>query len=157
MKATIKRLILFAVGFLILSFGLVCNKKTGLGVSAVTSLPYAVSVLSPATYGQALSVTYFACVVIEFLITRKLTLKLILQIPFSYVFGLVVDVYDAWIPIQSPALPLALFLLLCAVILCGTGVCLLVQTDLVVKSGRRSFQRDQHSTQQRIRKNQTGR
>lgn len=98
MNQTAKRWVLFLVGIQCLAIGIVCNTRTNLGVAAFTSVFYAISQIYHISLGTASILLYLILIAIQILLLRKVSLQVLLQIPFSLVFGWVTDVYDALLP-----------------------------------------------------------
>lgn len=131
----VKRILIYVAGILILALGLILNSKTGLGVSPIVSVPYACHLMSGLTYGMCTSIAYIVLVFVQIIVYRKITLPVLLQIPFSYLFGLLMDFYNDWIPIHNPSFPLALLVLLAAIFFTALGAFLMVSMDLIVNPG----------------------
>ena len=97
------RLLFYLAGQLILCAGIILNTKTGLGVAPINSLPYLVSEITPITLGQATSILYLLCITAQCLIRRRLSLQILLQFPFSYVFGLLIDLFNHLLDVVQPS------------------------------------------------------
>lgn len=132
MNQTAKRWLLFLAGIQCLAIGIVCNTRTNLGVAAFTSVFYAISQIYHISLGTASILLYLILIAIQILLLRKLFLQVLLQIPFSLVFGWVTDVYDALLPFHTLTLPEAFLLLFTAFIFTSWGVFLTVQCNFVV-------------------------
>lgn len=128
---TIKKYSLYIIGILILGFGLILNTKAGLGVSAINSVPYAVSQMTRLSFGNATTILYIIFVIAQILIYKHLDIKILLQIPFSYVMGVVLDVYDQVLNITIQSHFHAYVLLIIAIITTALGAYLIVTLDLV--------------------------
>ena len=127
-----KRVVSYVLGLNILAAGIVLNTRSGLGVAAFTSSAYAFSNISSLSFGTATALIYLVLVVLELVLLRKPEPAVLLQIPFSFAFGIVVDVYDALFPRWSLSLA-GQFVLLAVAILCtATGVTLSVRANFVV-------------------------
>ena len=121
-----KRVVSYVLGLNILAAGIVLNTRSGLGVA------YAFSNISSLSFGTATALIYLVLVVLELVLLRKPEPAVLLQIPFSFAFGIVVDVYDALFPRWSLSLA-GQFVLLAVAILCtATGVTLSVRANFVV-------------------------
>ncbi|MFC3931599.1 YczE/YyaS/YitT family protein [Streptococcus dentapri] len=127
----LKRLVVFCFGVIILAFGIVVNTKTALGVSSISSLPYVLSRTSSLTLGQATMAMYIIYIVSQAILLKKLTLKMILQIPFSFLFGGIVDFFDQLLHIVPSNVFWSLFSLALAIIVTAFGAYLVVTMDLV--------------------------
>lgn len=101
-------------------------------VAAFTSVFYAISQIYHISLGTASILLYLILIAIQLLLLRKVSLQVLLQIPFSLVFGWVTDFYDALLPFHNLTLPLAFLLLFTAFIFTSWGVFLTVQCNFVV-------------------------
>ncbi len=127
----IKRIFFYFAGILILGLGIVLNTKTGLGVAAINSFPYATAQMSGLTLGNATTILYVAFILAQLLIYRNVAIKVLLQIPFSYFMGMIIDFYDRLIVIENPEMAWALALLLGAIMLTALGAYMVVAMDFV--------------------------
>ena len=117
-----KRLGLYFLGILILGFGIVLNTKTGLGVAAINSVPFGISEMTN---------LYIIFVGVQLLIYQKLDFKVLLQIPFSYFMGYVLDFYNNLLNFTVTSLPVALVLLAIAILATALGAYVVVTLDLI--------------------------
>lgn len=134
-QAMIKRIVIYIIGIFILALGLVLNSKAGLGVSPIISVAYAASLITGISFGMCTTIEYIILVVIEMIILRKVNLMIILQIPFSYAFGVLMDVYDRFIVINNPSLVTGLAVLILAIIATAIGAYLMVSMELITNPG----------------------
>lgn len=134
-KAMIERIIIYVIGIFILALGLILNSKAGLGVSPIISVAYAASIISGISYGMCTTIEYIILVIIEMIILRKVDLMIILQIPFSYAFGVLMNVYDRFIVINNPSFLMGLIVLIIAVIATAIGAYLMVSMELITNPG----------------------
>lgn len=128
----VKRVVVYIIGTLTLALGLVLNAKSGLGVSPIVSVPFAISTFVPLSYGMCTTIIYLVFVALQLLIKRQFDLKTILQIPFSYVFGLLMDFFGSVITLTGLPLPLAFIQLLVGICLTALGVFMMLQMELIV-------------------------
>lgn len=128
----VKRLVFFVSGIFIACLGMVLNTKTDLGVSALVSFPFLLSKITSLTLGNATTIIYFVFVLLQIILQRKITLKVLLQIPFSYVFGVVIDFYNLFINFKVSGLALRFGLLGLAISITGIGAYLLVRSDIAL-------------------------
>ncbi len=129
--AKIKRFGLYLAAVFVLGFGIVLNTKAGLGVGSINTFPYAVSQITPLSLGMATTLLYFVFVAAQIGIYRKAEVKILLQIPFSYVMGLVIDFYNGWMDFTVEGLPLQLAALAAAIAATAVGAFLMVAMELV--------------------------
>ncbi len=120
-KEYVFRGIIYVVGILVLAMGLTLNTKAGLGVSAIISVPYSISLIWNLNFGNMTLIVYALFVVIEMILhtirnkryaanggtalenanRRNIKLTLLmdaLQFPFSLVFTRFLNVFNDCIP-----------------------------------------------------------
>lgn len=150
-KQTAMRWVIYLVGMIVLAVGLTLNTKTGLGVSAILSVSFAVSEIWDLNFGDITLILYALLVVIQILLhvlcrktlgERKLGAVLlldILQFPLSLGFTRIINLVSALVPVLSEAyagrflgsfVGRALFLLL-AVVLTGIGAAMTLNMRIV--------------------------
>ena len=121
----------YLMGVMILAAGLVLNTKTGLGATAINSVPYSLSLFTGITMGTFTTAMYLVFVAIQIAIRRRFRAQELLQLPFSVVFGWVVDVYDRLFAFQAGGILAAAALLALAIGMISLGVILTVSMNLV--------------------------
>ena len=127
-----KKLILYVVGMNILALGIIFNTLSLLGVGAFSTLPYALSLITQLSFGQANIVFYLIFVLIQIILEKQITVKLLFEIPFSFVFGILVDFYQFFLPTLTLTLPMQILILLVGNTFCGLGVFLMIKGDIVL-------------------------
>ncbi|MDD8048403.1 MAG: DUF6198 family protein [Thomasclavelia sp.] len=126
------KIIIYIFGINILAFGIVLNTKCNLGVSAFTSFYYALSKIEHISLGTASIILYLILVILEAILMKKFTLQIILQIPFSFVFGFITDIYNNLIVISIPNLFVAVIVLIIAIACVSLGAYLTVNSNMIV-------------------------
>lgn len=158
------RIFFYAAGLLILALGLTLNTKAGLGVSAIISVSYCVSVVSGQNFGNTTFVMYGIFVVLEMIlhmirvrryekmdsgalkhagrVDRKMILFMdVLQLPLSLVFTRFLNVFSNMIPQiaagqTSPgAYAMRFVVLIIAIILTGVGAAMSLNMRIVPNPG----------------------
>ena len=145
------RWVLYLAGMVILAIGLTLNTKTGLGVSAILSVSFAISEIWTLNFGNIALVVYVLFVVIQMVLHglcpktragRRLGTVLLLdalQFPLSLGFTRVINLVSALVPVLSEAyagrflgsfVGRVLFLLL-AVVLTGIGAAMTLNMRIV--------------------------
>lgn len=132
MQKTIKRFLLFLIGINLLAIGIILNTRSDLGVAAFTSFFYALSKITGISLGNSSIIVYFVLILFQFLLLRRLDISVLLQIPFSVVFGMVTDFYDYIIPEGEFAFIGKLLLLAVAIVLTSIGVYLYTNCRLLM-------------------------
>ncbi len=128
----VKRSVVYVIGMLLLAFGIVLNTRTGLGVAAVASFPFAINQITGLSLGIASMGMYLVLVLVQLALVRKTDMKILLQIPFSIVFGFVLDLINNNLNIYMTSLLGGLALLLVAILTIATGVFLAVKSDMIL-------------------------
>ena len=122
MQKTIRRFLLFLTGINLPAIGIILNTRSDLGVAAFTSFFYALSKITGIFLGNSSIIVYFVLILFQFLLLRRLDISVLLQIPFSVVFGMVTDFYDYIIPEGEFSSVGKLLLLAIAIVLTSIGV-----------------------------------
>jgi uncharacterized membrane protein YczE len=133
-KRMARRIIQYALGLVSMGLGIVFLKRANLGITPITSIPAAVSEITPFTLGNVTIALHVLCVIGQIILLRRVTLKSLLTIVVGFVFGYIVDGLMLLIPDR------ALFrnlLVRCVMLLAGTvcnglGVALIVGSDLML-------------------------
>jgi uncharacterized membrane protein YczE len=129
----VKRFVFYLLGVIVTALGIVLNIRSGLGTSAVHSVSAVYSVMiTRFSLGTWTIFMYFTFILIQTLIYRKFLLKVLLQIPFSLVFGVVVDVFDYFIKFNKLNIIFSSILLVSSIALVGLGVSIMIHMDFVV-------------------------
>lgn len=126
-----KRCFFYVIGVLILGLGIILNTKTGLGVAAINSVPYGLSQMTSLSLGTWTTIMYVVFIILQLCIYKKLDIKVILQIPFSYLMGLLLDFYDSLMNFTINSIYVSFFLLIIAILLTALGAYLVVSMDFV--------------------------
>lgn len=154
-KKLMIRWVYYLVGMAVLAVGLTLNTKTGLGVSAIMSIPFAISEIWTLDFGNVTLVVYIVFIAVQVLLhlcLRKkfsgrkpwMTLLLdVLQLPLSLGFTRIINLVSRLIPMLSEAYPDSfmgsfvgrVLVLLLAVILTGVGAAMTLNMRIVPNPG----------------------
>ncbi|MDO5594780.1 MAG: hypothetical protein Q4G01_08235, partial [Eubacteriales bacterium] len=130
-KHWMRRLVCYGIGMLVLTCGITLNTKTLLGVSPIISVPNSLSVLFGWDLGWVVTLFYLLCVAAQLPIKgRRFGILDVLQFPVSFLSGWLVGWYSKTLSFPNPSWPLRLTLLALAILLTGTGVCMMVNMEL---------------------------
>ena len=69
-----------------------------------STLPYALKEMTPISFGVANIMLYMVLVVAQLLIERKLKMDMLLEVPFSFIMGYILDLYQIIIPASPESL-----------------------------------------------------
>lgn len=132
----VKRSILFLLGLMIMSFGVVLVIVAGLGSSPISSMPYVVSLLSSYTLGEMTFAMNVFFVLYQYYVTRRATKALLMQIPMVLVFSACLDVsmflLEGFVP-ETYGMSIAT--LLAATLIASLGISMVVIANLVILPG----------------------
>lgn len=136
-KEHVFRGVIYVTGILVLALGIMLTTKTGLGVSPITSFPFAISTVTGIPMSVMVFVVYFITMVMQIFIRGKnYPLKDLLQLPMSFFFSLFLDMFERVLnsvfPMTFDRLWQNLLLLAVAIVLCGMGVFMMLSMKLIV-------------------------
>lgn len=126
------RIIIYLLGLAFLSFGVVMNTKTGLGVSPLNALPYSISQMSGKSLGNITIIVYMVYIIIEIIILKKeFQIYQSLQVPCSLLFGKYTDLFGKYIVYLPDNQMDQVVVLLTAIFFTALGVVLTVSMKIV--------------------------
>lgn len=130
------RVFFYFLGMTILAMGLTLNTKAGLGVSAIISVPYSVSLILNLNFGDMTFVMYVILVAAQFVIKgKKRELADLLQLALSIIFTRFLNIFGHMIPSVPDHFSVKLAVLLAAVMLTGIGAAMSVNARLIPNPG----------------------
>jgi uncharacterized protein len=111
MNRITKRLILYILGLFLLALGATFSIRASLGVSPVTSLPYALALITPFSVGITTVFANAVFIVIQALLLKEIRWKnFFLQFIISFVFGAFMDI-AVWLTSFLPSATNMIFIL----------------------------------------------
>lgn len=130
------RLILFIVGLVIMSVGVVLVIQAGLGSSPISSIPYVISLLFPYTLGEMTFAINAFFVLCQWAILRRMSMALLLQLPTVFLFSIIIDMSMVLLAPLAPTSYIgSLFFLLAASLTTALGITLIIIANLVILPG----------------------
>lgn len=131
-KNYVARAAIYAMGLVILAAGITMNIKTGLGVSTIISVPFAISSIWDVNFSLVTFATYALFVVIEMIIKGSdRTVIDWLQIPFSIVFSLLLNMFSKLLDFNFGHLWQNTLYLAAAIICTGAGMSMMIAMKFV--------------------------
>lgn len=133
----VPRFLIYVAGAFLIAFGVVLNTRCDMGASTVNCIPFVFSEATGITLGQGCMLLYAIDIVIQIVVFRKLTLRMALQIPFSFVMGLLVDMFDYLIAsgilwfFQAPDIVMGIVMLILGILFTGIGVSMIMSMNFV--------------------------
>ena len=127
-----KKSILYFIGLNLIAFAVVLNIRFDLGVAAFSSVMYCISEIYPVSLGMASIICYLIFIVVQCILSKKITVAYALEIPLSFAFGWLTDLYDYLIPSLHIHLYLRVLFFIMTMFITAMGVFLCVKTDIVL-------------------------
>ena len=127
-----KRGIYYIIGLNLIAFAVVLNIRYGLGVAAFSSVMYAISEIYYISLGTASIICYLLFVLIQCILSKRITLAYTLEIPLSFAFGWLIDLYDYIIPELNFNIIIIFICFVLTMFITAMGVYLCVKTDVVL-------------------------
>ncbi len=127
------RIVFYAVGLLIMAFGVTFSANSNLGMSPVNSIPAVMSAITNIEMGNCVIVIFSLFIVVQILIKRR-QFKLInlTQLIFSTLFGKFVDLTALIVgDFALPGFVGQIVMMLLSVVMIAIGVSLYVGTNLI--------------------------
>ncbi|MBM7666034.1 putative membrane protein YczE [Solibacillus kalamii] len=92
-----KRISIYIIGLFLLSLGATFSILAGIGVSPVTSLPYALALTTPLSVGITTVFANFAFIILQAIILKEIRWKnFFIQLIISFLFGFFMD-FTIWL------------------------------------------------------------
>ncbi|HBV67537.1 MAG TPA: hypothetical protein DEF04_04655 [Clostridiales bacterium] len=124
---TVKRIFLYLLGFLILAIGINISKLAGLGISPVSSIPYACELVWGVELGKATYFVYMGLMALQIILLRKdYKARNLLQIVPTFILGTFITYTSTkyllfWLPVPGNYVMQILYLAISIVVI-GIGV-----------------------------------
>jgi uncharacterized membrane protein YczE len=129
---SVKRILIYLLGILTVSLGIVLCKKCGLGISPISSIPFVLSDALPLTFGNLTTLFHFINMIAQMLLTKKLLdPKLWLQALLAFVFGWVIDWLNQLIIIDDTVLAWQILALILSIFFTALGMVMMIDMNLI--------------------------
>ena len=132
----VRRYVLFIIGLAVNALGASLLSRAALGASPLSSLPFVLSLSTPPTFGEYTMLFNTIFLIGEAVVLRKITLRQIMQLPFTLLFSGCIDLFMWLIPTQlnGPYLFKAAYLVLGCLVL-SLGITLEVYGGVTMLPG----------------------
>ena len=129
----INRIAVYVLGLFIITVGINLSIKSGLGSSPVSAFILPVSQITNMNLGTVTTACYVLFVLIQMVLLKKeFHIKHILQIPFSMMFGMFIDVTGTFMDyLQMENYLMQFMALLISILLCAIGAAMYIAMDIV--------------------------
>lgn len=118
-----------------MALGIVINTRTDLGVAAISSVPFAYSILFNASLGLTTLILYVIFILVQFILKNKFDFNILMQIPMAVLVSIFIEFYDIVLPNLKPMFIIGFILLLISNSLTGLGVYLMTKSKMVLDPG----------------------
>lgn len=137
LNESIRRCIFLCVSLFVMAFGVAFSIKGNLGTSPISSFPYALSLITPLTVGQATIALHCTLIALQILILRKnYQIIQLLQLPAAMIFGVLTDFAIDIISAISPSSYLEQWMYcVIGIVLVAVGVSMEVTSKIVTLAG----------------------
>ncbi|GAA0181066.1 YitT family protein [Clostridium sediminicola] len=132
-----KKVFIYVLGFFILAVGINISKLAGLGISPVSSIPYACELIFGIELGKATYIIYIGLILLQIILLRKdYKIRNLLQIVSTFVLGTFItytgnEYLLFWLPEPSTYI-LQLVYLLISIVVIGIGVSLYLCSNIMM-------------------------
>ena len=133
------RVFLYLLGVLVCGIGVVLSARSNFGAPAFQAVPL---VFSEGTHlltlGQSCMCLYTIDIVIQVIVFRKVSAKVLLQLPFALVFGSLIDLLDAALALDAfwfchdPNLLVSCIMFAIGIVAIAVGVSAMVAMDFIL-------------------------
>ncbi|MGN0266771.1 MAG: YitT family protein [Lachnospiraceae bacterium] len=131
-KLTVSRIGIYLSGVVMVSLGIVLCKKCNLGISPISSIPYVLEDLLPLTFGTLTMLFHFVNIAFQMILAKKiLDLKLFLQIPLAFIFGVVIDFIQEIVHFDETVLLYQIIALILSVFFTALGMVCMLSMNLI--------------------------
>lgn len=128
----IKRVLIYVIGILFVSLGIVLCKKCGMGISPISSIPFVLVYITPFTFGNLTTLFHFVNIILQMILVKNiLDLKLWLQVLLAFVFGWVIDWFNKLIVIDDNVILWQIVALILSIFFTALGMVCMLDMNLI--------------------------
>lgn len=123
---------IYFAGMVTVSAGIVLCVKCGLGISPISSVPYVLSLITPLSFGTATMLFHLANTLFQYIAEgKRLNMKVLLQIPIAFLFGVIIDFTKALMNFQAENILFKISLMILSIVLTALGMHMMLSVRLV--------------------------
>lgn len=132
MQKNVYRLGIYIIGMIFVSLGIVLCVKCELGVSPISSIPYVLGYLTPLTFGTLTMLFHFLNSIVKYILEKRLfNVKVLLQIPVAFLFGVIIDFFKNIMSFQAENLIFKISLMIMSIIFTALGMHFMLSMKIV--------------------------
>ena len=125
------RLIVYLLGIVSISLGIVLCKRCSMGISPISSVPLVLESILPLSFGVLTMFYHFANTILQMIIAKKVNGMLLLQFALGAVFGQIINFFQFLLHFETSSIPAELLLLSLSVFFTALGMVLMLNMKLV--------------------------
>lgn len=126
------RLMIYLVGIFMVSLGIVLCKKSELGISPISSVPYVLEYIVPVSFGTLTMFFHLANTLIQMILLKKIKdWRLILQIPLAFIFGQTINGIQKYLVIDGQSIWMRCIALILSVLFTAVGMVCMLNMKLI--------------------------
>ena len=123
---------IYFIGILFVSLGIVLCVKCELGVSPISCVPYVMESLTPLTFGTLTMLFHFINSIIQYILEKqRWNIKVLLQIPVAFLFGSTIDLFKNIINLPVENMKFKIIWMIVSIICTAFGMHLMLSMRLV--------------------------
>lgn len=126
-----KRLLTYFIGILLVSAGIVLCKKCNLGISPISSIPFVLEGIVPLSFGTLTMLFHLVNILLQSIVTRNVTMKIILQVPIAVLFGQVINLFQKLLNFNADIWYIQLLALILSIVFTALGMVCMIHMQLV--------------------------
>ena len=131
-QKNVYRLGIYIIGMIFVSLGIVLCVKCELGVSPISSIPYVLGYLTPLTFGTLTMLFHFLNSIVQYILEKRLfNVKVLLQIPVAFLFGVIIDFFKNIMSFQAENLIFKILLMIMSIIFTALGMHFMLSMKIV--------------------------
>ena len=125
------RLLVYLLGIVCISLGIVLCKRCNMGISPISSIPLVLESIVPVSFGVLTMFYHFANTILQMIISKKVTPMLLLQFALGALFGQIINFFQFLLNFETSSIPVELLLLALSVFFTALGMVLMLNMKLV--------------------------
>lgn len=126
------RLMIYLAGIFMVSLGIVLCKKSELGISPISSVPYVLEYIVPVSFGTLTMFFHLANTIIQMILLKRIKdWRLISQIPLAFIFGQTINGIQKYLIIDDQNIWIRCIALILSVLFTAGGMVCMLNMKLI--------------------------
>ena len=131
-RLTPERIMIYFMGIIMVSLGIVLCKKCNMGISPLSSIPYVLEEIIPLTFGNLTTLFLFVNTGLQMLVLKEFfNVRLWMQAPLAFVFGWIIDFISRMVNFDGTVLAYQITALILSVFFTALGMVCMISMDLI--------------------------